>query len=112
MSSQATGIEVCFSTREMPSKITGLCSDGDSEHRNTSSLHRKLVQVFVSRCGAPHAKNVEVVFAPFDLQTGTPTGYISDDGTGIDTSDAVVPMTAKAGVWESSIRTTPALVNS
>src|SRR5215472_18980995 len=28
---------------------------------------------------APHARNVEVVFAAFDLSTGPPSGYIADD---------------------------------
>ena len=60
---------------------------------------------------APHAKNVEVVFAPFDLANGTPTGYIADDGTGVDPA-AVVPLVPKGGgIWESDFTTTPALVN-
>jgi len=60
---------------------------------------------------APHAKNVEVVFAPFDLANGTPTGYIADDGTGVDPA-AVVPLVPKgAGIWESDFATTPALIN-
>jgi len=54
---------------------------------------------------APNAQNVEVVFAPFNTVAGTPTGYISDDGTGIDSSAAVLPMTriGKDGVWETKI---------
>ena len=61
---------------------------------------------------APHAKNVEVVFAPFDLTNGTPTGYIADDGTGVDPAAAVVPLVSKGGgIWESDFATTPALVN-
>ncbi len=44
---------------------------------------------------APHAQKVEVVFAPFDLSAGTPTGYIADDGTGVDLAAAVVPLTSK-----------------
>jgi 1,4-alpha-glucan branching enzyme len=59
---------------------------------------------------APHAKNVEVVFAPFDLTSGTPTGYIADDGTGVDPAAAVVPLVSKGGgTWESDIATTPEL---
>ena len=61
---------------------------------------------------APHAKKVEVVFAPFDPATSTPTGYIADDGTGIDPSAPVVPMQLTiGGVWQSSIVTTPALTS-
>jgi 1,4-alpha-glucan branching enzyme len=61
---------------------------------------------------APHATKVDVVFAPFNLASGTPTGYISDDGTGIDSTAAVVPLASKGGgIWESSISTTPALAN-
>ena len=61
---------------------------------------------------APHAKNVDVVFAPFDLAIGTPTGYIADDGTGVDPAAAVVPLVSKGGgIWESDFATTPALVN-
>src|SRR5258708_921258 len=33
---------------------------------------------------APQARNVEVVFARFDSAAGTPTGYIADDGAGMD----------------------------
>jgi 1,4-alpha-glucan branching enzyme len=59
---------------------------------------------------APDATNVEVVFAPFDLSSGTPTGYIADDGTGVDPAAAVVPLTSiGSGVWESDIAGTPAL---
>jgi 1,4-alpha-glucan branching enzyme len=58
---------------------------------------------------APHATKVEVVFAPFDLAKGTPTGYVSDDGNGLDPAAAVVPLTSKGGgVWESD---TPAVAN-
>jgi len=61
---------------------------------------------------APHATNVEVVFAPFDITVGTSTGYIADDGTGIDLAAAVVPLISKGdGIWESDIATTPALAN-
>jgi 1,4-alpha-glucan branching enzyme len=60
---------------------------------------------------ARHAKNVEVVFAPFALTQGTPTGYISDDGTGVDPAAPVVPLRSKGdGVWESDIAM-PALAN-
>jgi 1,4-alpha-glucan branching enzyme len=61
---------------------------------------------------APHAKKVEVVFAPFDLAAGSPTGYIADDGTGVDVASAVVPLVSKGGgVWESDIARTPSLAN-
>jgi 1,4-alpha-glucan branching enzyme len=62
---------------------------------------------------APHAKDkVEVVFARFDPTTGTPTGYIADDGTGIDPTAAVVPLSSKGGgIWESDFTATPALAN-
>src|ERR1019366_10470240 len=61
---------------------------------------------------APHAKNVEVLFAPFDLTNGTPTGYIADDGTGVDPAAAVVPLVSKGGgIWESDFATTPSLAN-
>jgi 1,4-alpha-glucan branching enzyme len=61
---------------------------------------------------APHAKNVEVVFAPFDVARGVPTGYIADDGTGIDPTAPVVPLvSAGGGIWESDITQTPALAN-
>jgi 1,4-alpha-glucan branching enzyme len=55
---------------------------------------------------APNAQNVEVVFAPFSAgSSATPTGYIADDGTGIDSSAPVLPMTKGAadGVWETDI---------
>jgi 1,4-alpha-glucan branching enzyme len=61
---------------------------------------------------APHARSVDVVFSPFDLASGTPTGYISDDGTGVDAATAIVGLAPKVGgVWESDIATTPALVS-
>jgi 1,4-alpha-glucan branching enzyme len=60
---------------------------------------------------APHAKNVDVVFAPFALTDGSPTGYIADDGIGVDLTAAVVPLTSRGGIWESDIANTPALAN-
>ncbi len=61
---------------------------------------------------APHAENVEVVFAPFALANGTPTGYIADDGTGMDLAAAVVPLISKGGgIWESDIATAATLAN-
>ena len=60
---------------------------------------------------APHARNVAVVFAPFDVTSGTPTGYIADDGLGVDPAAAVVPLLSKGGVWESNSASTPALAN-
>jgi 1,4-alpha-glucan branching enzyme len=54
---------------------------------------------------APNAQNVEVVFAPFTTGNGTPTGYIADDGNGIDPSAPVLPMTngGTDSVWETAI---------
>jgi 1,4-alpha-glucan branching enzyme len=61
---------------------------------------------------APHARNAEVIFAPCDLAAGAPTGYIADDGTGVDPSIAAVPLIAHAGgIWESDLVRTPALAN-
>jgi len=61
---------------------------------------------------APHARAVEVVFAPFNLTARTPTGYISDDGTGVDPAAPVVRLVSKGGgVWESDISATPALAD-
>jgi len=60
---------------------------------------------------APHATNVEVVFAPFDLTTGAPAGYIADDGAGIDSAAALVPLQSRGGIWETDLATTPALAN-
>jgi 1,4-alpha-glucan branching enzyme len=61
---------------------------------------------------APHAQAAEVVFAPFDLSKGTPTGYISDDGTGMDPTVPVVPLAQKpGGIFEGDATTTPALSN-
>ena len=61
---------------------------------------------------APHAQKIDVVFAPFDLTSGTPTGYISDDGTGLDSAAAVVPLASKGGgVFETDLATTPSLAD-
>jgi 1,4-alpha-glucan branching enzyme len=61
---------------------------------------------------APHARTVEVVFAPFDLVNGTPTGYIADDGTGVDPAVPAVPLVSRGnGVWETDFATNPALAN-
>ena len=61
---------------------------------------------------APHAKAVQVVFAPFTLTTGTPTGYIADDGTGVDPATATLPLASKTGgIWESDFASTPGLAN-
>ena len=52
------------------------------------------------------------MFAPFDLTSGTPTGYIADDGFGLDAAAEVVPLIQKGGgVWQSDIEKTPALAN-
>ena len=58
---------------------------------------------------APNARNVEVVFAPFAAGSGTPCGYIADDGTGIDASAPVLPMTKDGsdGVWQTDIGANP-----
>jgi 1,4-alpha-glucan branching enzyme len=59
---------------------------------------------------APHARAVEVVFAPFDVARGIPTGYIADDGTGVNATAATVPLLATGGgIWQSDIARTPAL---
>jgi len=56
------------------------------------------------RLWAPNAQSVEVVFAPFDPASGTPTGYIADDGTGVDPTVAAVPLNSKgAGIWETPV---------
>lgn len=62
------------------------------------------------RVWAPHATAMEVVFAPFNLAEGMPTGYIAEDGTGIDLTTAAVPMNSTGGgIWESDLARTPAL---
>ena len=58
---------------------------------------------------APQAESVEVVFAPIPVAGSTPTGYIADDGTGVDPGAAVVPLVSKGGIWQSDIAATPAL---
>lgn len=59
---------------------------------------------------APHASKVEVVFAPFDLSRGVPTGYISDDGAGVDPTAPVIPLIQKSGgIWVSDLADAPAL---
>ncbi len=62
---------------------------------------------------APYAQSVEVVFAPFPAAPATPTGYISDDGTGFDPTAPVVPLTqmGTTGIWETSLAATPALAD-
>jgi 1,4-alpha-glucan branching enzyme len=61
---------------------------------------------------APHAQAAEVVFAPFDLAKGTPTGYVSDDGTGISPTAPVISLVQKpGGIFESDAATSPALAN-
>jgi 1,4-alpha-glucan branching enzyme len=52
---------------------------------------------------APNAQNVEVVFAPLATANGATTGYISDDGTGIDPSAPSLPMKkiGASGVWQT-----------
>ena len=62
---------------------------------------------------APHAQKAEVVFAPFDpASVPAPTGYIDDNGSGIDPTAPVVPLASiGGGIFESDIATTPALGN-
>ncbi|MGA8781307.1 MAG: alpha-amylase family glycosyl hydrolase, partial [Terracidiphilus sp.] len=62
---------------------------------------------------APFAQSVEVVFAPFPAAPATPSGYIADDGTGVDPTASVVPLTqiGTTGIWETSVTTTPALAD-
>ncbi|HKE20777.1 MAG TPA: alpha-amylase family glycosyl hydrolase [Bryobacteraceae bacterium] len=62
---------------------------------------------------APNAQKVDVVFAPLNTDAGTPTGYISDDGTGVDSSAPVLPMTriGNEGVWETNISSNPDLAD-
>jgi 1,4-alpha-glucan branching enzyme len=59
---------------------------------------------------APNAQKVEVVFAP-PVAPGATSGYIADDGTGIDPTASVIPLTRKgdSGIWESDPHTTPDL---
>jgi 1,4-alpha-glucan branching enzyme len=59
---------------------------------------------------APYAQKVEVVFAP---SKGTPTGYIADDGTGIDPAAPVIPMALipATGIWQTDLAATPALAD-
>jgi 1,4-alpha-glucan branching enzyme len=53
---------------------------------------------------APHAQQVDVVFAPFDMEAATPSGYIADDGSGIDPTAPVIPLISQAdGVWASDV---------
>ena len=53
---------------------------------------------------APHAIKAEVVLGPFDVTSGALTGYISDDGAGIDAAAPVVPLQPVGdGIWESDI---------
>ncbi len=59
---------------------------------------------------APDAQNVEVAFAPFDLASGTPTGYIADDGSGLDLGFGPFPLFPRgAGIWETDLKKSPAL---
>jgi len=62
---------------------------------------------------APYAQSVEIVFAPFPAPPAMPTGYIADDGTGIDPAAPVVPLSqiGTTGVWETSLADTPAFAD-
>lgn len=62
---------------------------------------------------APYAKSVDVVFAPFPPAPATPSGYVSDDGNGVDPNAPVVPLSpiGTTGVWETNIATTAALAD-
>jgi 1,4-alpha-glucan branching enzyme len=59
---------------------------------------------------APYAQNVEVVFAPF-TPAGVPTGYIADDGTGIDPAAPVLPMVKDeaTSIWQTDLAATAGL---
>ena len=59
---------------------------------------------------APHARNVEVVFAPFDPASTSSTGYIADDGNGVDPAAPVIPLTSSGGIWQSD-PASPVLAN-
>ena len=63
---------------------------------------------------APYAQSVEVVFAPFPAAPATPVGYIADDGTGVDPTAPVVPLTqiGTTGIWETSLAATPESLDS
>jgi 1,4-alpha-glucan branching enzyme len=62
---------------------------------------------------APYANSIELVFAPFPAAPATPSGYIADDGTGVDPTAPVVPLTqiGTTGIWETSVAATPALAD-
>jgi 1,4-alpha-glucan branching enzyme len=51
---------------------------------------------------APYATGVEVVFAPFPAAPAIPTGYIDDNGGGIDPAARVIALARNdaAGTWE------------
>jgi len=63
---------------------------------------------------APHAQSVEVVFAPFPAAPATPTGYVADDGTGVDPTTPVVPLTqvGTTGIWRRALPRRPHLRTS
>jgi 1,4-alpha-glucan branching enzyme len=62
---------------------------------------------------APYARSVEVVFAPFAPAPAMPTGYIADDGTGIDPSLRAVPLKqlGTSGIWETDLAASPELAD-
>jgi 1,4-alpha-glucan branching enzyme len=61
----------------------------------------------------PYGQSVAVVFAPFPAAPNVPTGYIADDGTGVDPAAPVVPLPQRGttGIWETSLAQTPALAD-
>jgi 1,4-alpha-glucan branching enzyme len=62
---------------------------------------------------APYAQSVAVVFATIPAAPATLSGYISDDGTGIDPAAPVVPLKqiGTTGVWQTDVAATPALAD-
>jgi 1,4-alpha-glucan branching enzyme len=60
---------------------------------------------------APNAQSAEVVFAHFNTAAGVPTGYIADDGFGIDPTAPVIRLVRSVdGTWQSD-PAAPALAN-
>ena len=99
-----------YSRIERPrSKIIGSRRGADSARRNTCRRDRRAL-AFDSRCGRQTRQRWKWCSLRSISPAGTPTGYIADDGSGMDPTAAVVPLASKnGGVWESDIATTPAL---
>lgn len=62
---------------------------------------------------APYARSVEVVFAPFSSAPAVTTGYVADDGTGVDPTLPSIPLSqiGATGIWETSLAGTPTLAD-